>query len=82
MEPSAEANDYWFWPWLDNAEPDLVVQLGTTLVVIEAKYLWRAIGPTPMQRGTFLVTRLVAFSRRSRHASGPDLPRAPQPLHA
>jgi hypothetical protein len=31
--------DYWFWPCLDNAEPDLVLRFGTTLVVIEAKYL-------------------------------------------
>lgn len=35
---SYELTDYWFWPWLHNAEPDLVVQLGATLVVIEAKY--------------------------------------------
>lgn len=35
---TCDATDYWFWPWLDNAEPDLVLRLGTTVVVVEAKY--------------------------------------------
>lgn len=33
----ASMGDYWFWPRLDNAEPDLVVRLGHLLVVVEAK---------------------------------------------
>src|SRR5687768_16534902 len=32
------ARDYWFWPRLHGAEPDLVVRLGDLLVVVEAKY--------------------------------------------
>lgn len=39
VESGHDATDYWFWPWLGTAEPDLVVRLGETLVVIEAKYL-------------------------------------------
>lgn len=38
VESGNDATDYWFWPWLGTAEPDLVVRLGSTLVVIEAKY--------------------------------------------
>ena len=29
---------YWFWPWLHGAEPDVVMRLGDTLVVVEAKF--------------------------------------------
>lgn len=39
IEYSHDVTDYWFWPWLGTAEPDLVVRIGATLVVIEAKYL-------------------------------------------
>ena len=39
VEFGHDATDYWFWPWLGTAEPDLVGGLGATLVVIEAKYL-------------------------------------------
>ena len=28
----------WFWPYLDGVEPDVVLRLGSTLVVIEAKF--------------------------------------------
>ena len=30
--------DYWFWPRLREAEPDVVIAAGTTLVVVEAKF--------------------------------------------
>jgi hypothetical protein len=30
--------DYWFWPRLEFAEPDVVFRLGTQLVVVEAKF--------------------------------------------
>jgi hypothetical protein len=38
MEGVVEAR-YWFWPRLDDAEPDVVIQCGTKLLVVEAKYL-------------------------------------------
>ncbi len=30
---------FWFWPRLSESEPDVVLQLGAVLVVVEAKYL-------------------------------------------
>ena len=33
-----EPHAYWFWPWLHGAEPDVVMRLGDTLVVVEAKF--------------------------------------------
>ena len=30
--------EYWFWPRLNEAEPDVVFRLGNALVVVEAKY--------------------------------------------
>lgn len=35
---SGDSFDYWFWPRLHNAEPDVVLQIGRALVVVEAKY--------------------------------------------
>ncbi len=33
-----DEQSYWFWPQMDNAEPDLVIEMGAALLVIEAKY--------------------------------------------
>jgi len=30
--------DYWFWPRLREAEPDVVLEVGATLIVVEAKF--------------------------------------------
>jgi hypothetical protein len=29
---------YWFWPYLDGAEPDLLLRIGALLAIVEAKY--------------------------------------------
>jgi hypothetical protein len=34
----SDSQAYWFWPRLAGAEPDLVVRIGSLLVIIEAKY--------------------------------------------
>jgi hypothetical protein len=34
----ASVTNYWFWPRLDDAEPDLVIRAGAALIVVEAKY--------------------------------------------
>jgi hypothetical protein len=36
--PTAVDQEYWFWPRLSEAEPDLVLRLGNRLFIIEAKY--------------------------------------------
>jgi len=38
LVPDIDEDDIWFWPRLDMAEPDVVVRLGSTLVLVEAKY--------------------------------------------
>lgn len=35
---NADVRQYWFWPRLDNAEPDLVIRLGACLAIVEAKF--------------------------------------------
>jgi hypothetical protein len=35
---ASNSQSYWFWPRLDGAEPDLVIQIGSLLVIVEAKY--------------------------------------------
>jgi len=34
----SDSQAYWFWPRLAGAEPDLVVRIGSLLVIVEAKY--------------------------------------------
>lgn len=34
----SDSQMYWFWPALDHAEPDLVIRIGTFLVIVEVKY--------------------------------------------
>jgi hypothetical protein len=34
----SDQQQYWFWPSLDRAEPDLVIRIGRVLMIIEAKY--------------------------------------------
>src|SRR5206468_3570724 len=37
-QPVSANSDCWFWPRLAFAEPDVVLRLGGSLVVVEAKY--------------------------------------------
>lgn len=37
--PTGSSVEYWFWPRLAEAEPDLVLLFGDVLVIVEAKYL-------------------------------------------
>ena len=37
--PIRGVRDYWFWPRLREAEPDLVIELDGALVIVEAKFL-------------------------------------------
>lgn len=34
----SDSQVYWFWPDLDGAEPDLVIRIGSLLVIVEVKY--------------------------------------------
>lgn len=36
--PPVDAVDYWFWPRLREAEPDVLIAFGKLLVIVEAKY--------------------------------------------
>lgn len=38
LPPDAAVDDYWFWPRLDGTEPDVLLRLGSLLVIVEAKY--------------------------------------------
>jgi hypothetical protein len=42
--------DYWFWPRVGATEPDVLIHLGTTLVIVEAKYRSRASGDDQLER--------------------------------
>jgi hypothetical protein len=44
----ADVGDYWFWPRLQDAEPDLLVHVANLLVIIEAKYYSGKSGSTPL----------------------------------
>ncbi|MFT3695693.1 MAG: hypothetical protein QM831_21325 [Kofleriaceae bacterium] len=60
VEFSNDAVDYWFWPWLGTAEPDLIVRIGATLVIIEAKYFSGKSGsstPTELAASTDQLVR-------------------------
>lgn len=48
LTPAAVAEgNYWFWPRLGDVEPDVIVQLGSVLVIVEAKYLSGKSGKGP-----------------------------------
>lgn len=34
----SDSQMYWFWPDLDGAEPDLVIRIGSLLLIVEVKY--------------------------------------------
>ena len=42
--PAAVSLDYWFWPRLREAEPDVLIKVGNLLVIVEAKYFSKKHG--------------------------------------
>ncbi len=45
---------YWFWPRLDDAEPDVVIRCGALLLVVEAKYLSGKSGGSVFEGATVI----------------------------
>lgn len=50
LPTDAAVDDYWFWPRLDATEPDVLIRVGSLLVIVEAKYRSPRSSDDPLER--------------------------------